>query len=306
MFVCYNYDGDNMYKLLEKFLAYLEIEKRYSTETIENYQIDLKQFMMFFKEQDIKQIEYDDLREYLEFLYNKNYSNKTISRHISSLKSFYKYLLNNDLIKNNPTELLSSPKAEFRLPNYLNVDELDKLIETPNKDSKIGKRDALIIEMFYATGIRLSELVSIKLKDIDFSNRMIKIKGKGNKERYVFYGTNCERYLKDYLKNSRPFYLKEASDYLFINKHGKQISNSGIEYIIKKLLKESGISAHLTPHVLRHTFATHMLNEGADLMTVKELLGHSNISTTGIYTHVSNEQLRKTYLNAHPRARKEK
>lgn len=306
MFVCYNYIGDNMNKILNEFLDYLNIEKRYSSKTIDNYQIDLNQFSTFFKEKDIKKIEYDDLREYLEFLYNKNYSNKTISRHISSLKSFYKYLLNNNIISNNPTELLSSPKSEFRLPNYLNIEELDKLLETPNIESKVGKRDILIIEMFYATGIRLSELVSIKLKDIDFNNRMIKIKGKGNKERYVFYGTNCKKYLEDYLKNSRPFYLKEENDHLFLNQHGKQISQSGIEYIVKKLLNESGISVHLTPHVLRHTFATHMLNEGADLMTVKELLGHSNISTTGIYTHVSNEQLRKTYLNAHPRARKDK
>lgn len=296
-------------EIINGFLEYLNVEKRYSDETTENYQIDLKQFNDYCIENnisDISKIEYDDLRKYLEYLYDKNYSNKTISRHISSLKSFYKYMINHELIKKNPTELLSNPKAEFRLPNYLNIEDLDKLIDTPKKDTKVGRRDILIIEMFYATGIRLSELVNIKLKDIDFKNRSIKIKGKGSKERYVFYGHECSEYLADYINNSRSFYVKGDNEYLFLNQHGKKITQSGIEYIVKKILNQSGINVHLTPHVLRHTFATHMLNEGADLMTVKELLGHSNISTTGIYTHVSNEQLRRTYLNAHPRARKDK
>lgn len=298
-----------MLKLLESFIEYLGVEKRYSNETVENYQIDINQFIKYCEDNnifDIKMIQYEELRKYLEYLFDKKYSNKTISRHISSLKSFYKYLINNNIINYNPTELLSSPKFEFRLPNYLNVGELDSLINTPNRETKAGKRDVLIIEMFYSTGIRLSELVNIKITDIDFTNKSIKIKGKGNKERYVFYGLICKDYLEDYLNNSRVFYLKGNNDYLFLSQHGKQITNSGIEFIIKKLLKDSGINIRLTPHVLRHTFATHMLNEGADLLTVKELLGHSNISTTGIYTHVSNEQLRRTYLNAHPRARKEK
>lgn len=298
-----------MKRLINDFLDYLSVEKRYSDKTIDNYRIDLEQFSNYClsnKINDVVSIEYDDLRKYLECLYNKEYSNKTISRHISSLKSFYKYLINNEVITKNPTELLNNPKAEFRLPNYLNIDDLDKLISIPKTETKTGKRDILIIEMFYSTGIRLSELVNIKLKDINFNEKSIKIKGKGSKERYVFYGRECEIYLDDYINNSRAFYLKGDNEYLFINQKGNKITQSGIEYIIKKILDQSGIKTHLTPHVLRHTFATHMLNEGADLMTVKELLGHSNISTTGIYTHVSNEQLRRAYLNAHPRARKEK
>ena len=249
-------------KMLNEYLKYLEIEKRYSKETITNYEIDLEQFFSFFKGQDIKYIRYDDLRTYLEFMYEKKYSNKTISRHISSLKSFYKYLVNHNVIKDNPTELLSSPKANFRLPNYLNVEDLENLLSTPNRESKVGKRDILILEMFYATGIRLSELVNIKINDIDFKTRMIKIKGKGSKDRYVFYGKECAEYLSDYLNNSRNYYLKNSdNEYLFLNQQGKKISASGIEYIVNKLLKESGINVHLTPHVLRHTFATHMLNE---------------------------------------------
>lgn len=298
-----------MKNIINEFMNYLNIQKRYSSKTIENYKIDLDQFINYININnifDFANIEYDDLRKYLEYLYEKNYSNKTISRHISSLKSLYRYLLNKDIVNNNPTDLLSSPKMEFRLPSYLNINDLETLISTPNRESRVGKRDVLIIEMFYSTGIRLSELVNMKIKDIDFRNKTIKIKGKGNKERYVFYGHDCSIYLDDYINNSRRYYLKDANDYLFINQHGKKLTQSGIEYIVKKILKESNINIHLTPHVLRHTFATHMLNEGADLMTVKELLGHSNISTTGIYTHVSNEQLRRTYLNAHPRARKEK
>lgn len=295
-----------MITLINNYLKYLEIEKRYSSKTIDNYKIDLEFFLSFFKnDKAISDITYDDLRNYLQFLCEKNYSNKTISRHISSLKSFYKYLVNHNVIVNNPTELLSSPKASFRLPTYLNVEELDDLLNTPNRESKVGKRDILILEMFYATGVRLSELVNIKFSDIDFKNRMIKIKGKGSKDRYVFYSKECAGYLADYLKYSRNYFeSNNKCEYLFLNQHGNKLSESGIEYIMNKILKESGINVHLTPHVLRHTFATHMLNEGADLMTVKELLGHSNISTTGIYTHVSNEQLRRAYLNAHPRAKK--
>lgn len=296
-----------MNTIKDKFIEYLNVEKRYSSKTLENYSIDLNTFITFCEEVKIynyKDITYDNLRNYLEFLYNKNYSNKTISRHISSLKSFFKYLINNNYIKENHTELLSLPKSELRLPNYLNNIDLEDLINTPDKDTKAGKRDRLILEMFYSTGIRLSELVNIKISDIDFNNNMIKIKGKGNKDRYVFFGNNCSKYLKDYLENSRPFYIKSENEYLFVSQKGNKLSTSGVEYIVDKILKISDLKVHITPHVLRHTFATHMLNEGANLMTVKELLGHTSITTTGIYTHVSNEKLRKTYLSAHPRARR--
>ncbi|HPF83390.1 MAG TPA: tyrosine recombinase XerC [Bacilli bacterium] len=299
-----------MNKYLEDFLNYLEVERRYSNETIINYRIDIEQFIKYCNENNLlnfSSITYEELRNYLQYLFKNNYSNKTISRHISSLRSYYKYLINKDIIKTNPIELLSSPKNEFRLPIYLNTIELEELMEVPNRESKIGKRDLLILEMFYSTGVRLSELVNIKINDIDFNEKSILIKGKGNKERYVYYGKQCSIYLDDYINNSRSYLLNNnINDYLFINQKGNKITQSGIEFIIKKILNNSDLNIHLTPHVLRHTFATHMLNEGADLMTVKELLGHSNISTTGIYTHVSNELLRKTYLNSHPRARKDK
>ena len=292
---------------IEEFLKYLSIEKKYSNKTIENYSIDLEQFTNYLKSiniYNIKDVSYEVLRKYLEYLYNNKYSNKTICRHISSIKSYYKFLINKGYLKDNPSELLNSPKMEFRLPNYLNIIDLEKIISIPNRETKIGKRDILILEMFYSTGIRLSELVNIKISDIDKSNRQIKVLGKGSKERIVFFSIKCLEYLDDYLNNSRIFLLKENNDYLFLNNKGKKLSTSGVEYIIRQILLKSDLSVHLTPHTLRHTFATHMLDEGADLMTVKELLGHENISTTGIYTHVSNEHLRKAYLNSHPRARK--
>ena len=297
-----------MEALIKLFLNYLATEKRYSDLTIENYEIDLKQFLIFFKEKsilDFNYVTYNELRLFLEYLYTKKYSNKTISRKISSIKSLYNYLVNNNYIKSNPTNLIGLPKNQFRLPKYLNIEELEKTLSIPDKSNKLGKRDLLILEMFYSTGVRLSELINIKICDIDIKNRTIKVTGKGNKERIVFFSKECSKYLDDYLKNSRPLLVKDAIDYLFINGNGKRLTTSGVQYIINDIFLKSGISIKLTPHVLRHTFATHMLNEGANLLTVKELLGHSNISTTGIYTHVSNEQLRRTYLSSHPRARKE-
>lgn len=294
---------------IEEFLKYLNVEKRYSNKTIENYSIDLDQFSSYLKTiniYNIKDVTYSILRKYLEYLYEKKYSNKSICRHISSIKSYYKFLINNNYIKENPSELLNSPKMEFRLPDYLNIIDLEKILSIPDSNTKIGKRDILILEMFYSTGIRLSELVGIKLIDIDKKNRQIKILGKGSKERIVFFSIKCLDYLEDYLNNSRPYLLKKDNEYLFLNNKGNNLSPSGVEYIIKQILLKSDLKIHLTPHTLRHTFATHMLNEGADLMTVKELLGHSNISTTGIYTHVSNEHLRKTYLSSHPRAKLKK
>ena len=252
-----------------------------------------------------KKIDFEFIRSYLKFLYSLKYSNKTISRHLSSLRSFFKYLLKENIIENNPTLLISTPKKEQRLPNFISEIDLEKLFSIPNIEEPLGDRDELILRMFYATGIRLSELSNMKVNDIDFCNRRIRIFGKGNKERYVLYGENCHKSLQRYLNNGRLKLLKQENDYLFLNNKGENLSSGGIEYIINKIVKKSNTTNnHITPHTFRHTFATSMLNEGSDLVTVKELLGHSNLSTTSIYTHVSNEHLRNVYLNSHPRARK--
>ena len=292
----------------KNFLEYLKYERSYSDKTILNYDKDLNLFLDFCDSKEItdyNMINFEFIRSYLKFLYSLKYSNKTISRHLSSLRSFFKYLLKESVIKTNPTLLMTSPKKEQRLPNFISEIDLEKLFSIPNTSEPLGDRDELILRMFYATGIRLSELSNIKTTDIDFYNRRIKIFGKGNKERYVLYGSNCHKSLERYLENGRLKLLKDPTDYLFLNNRGEKLSSGGIEYIINKIVSVSGVTNnHITPHVFRHTFATSMLNEGSDLVTVKELLGHSNLSTTSIYTHVSNERLRKVYLNSHPRARK--
>ena len=293
-------------KDIEKFIDYLQYEKNYSSYTVNNYERDLESFVNFLNKEicKISEVDYRIIRLYLIEMHTKKYSNKTICRNISSLRSFFKYLLKEGKLKDNPMSLITNPKVEQSLPNFLYYQELEKILETPDVKTPLGQRDALILELFYATGVRVSELVNIELKDIDFSNRYIKILGKGNKERYVIYGQRCKDLLNSYLDDGYIKLNKKNSDYLFLNNNGSSLTAGGVEYIINKVVKMSGIKSHVSPHTLRHTFATHMLNEGADLKSVQELLGHSDLKTTGIYTHVSNEHLRKVYLSAHPRARK--
>ena len=288
-------------KELDNFCEYLK-GKGYSNYTISNYQKDLRLFLNFSN--NIINVDYSFMRTYLQFLHNKKYTNKSIARHISSLKSFYKYLTKNEIVKENPCLLISNPKIEKKLPNYVNYNDLEILFTIPDKNDVLGLRNLLILELLYSTGIRVSELVNIKLSDIDFSNNRIFILGKGNKERYVLYGKICNGLLTEYLEKSRKK-LNKNSDYLLLNKFGNKITDRAIRMIIDDIVKKSSLKLNISPHTLRHTFATHLLNEGADLKIVQELLGHENIATTGMYTHVSNEHLRRVYLNAHPRAKKE-
>ena len=292
-----------MEKELDSFINYLK-NKGYSINTILNYQKDLTQFKDYCNKIKIENIDYTFIRTYLQLLHNKKYTNKSIARHISSLKSFFKYLAKIDIIKENPCLLISNPKVEKKLPNYINYNDLEILFSIPDKNDILGLRNKLILEILYSTGIRVSELVNIKLSDIDFSNNRILILGKGNKERFVLYGKVCSELLKEYLDKSRSK-LNKNSDYLLLNKFGNKITDRAIRMIIDDIVKKSSLKLNISPHTLRHTFATHLLNEGADLKIVQELLGHENISTTGIYTHISNERLRRIYLEAHPRAKKE-
>lgn len=292
-----------MKKYLEDFYDYL-LNKGYSENTIISYKKDLNQFVLYCKNINIKSIDYDYIRKYLILLHNKNYTAKSISRHISSLKSFFKYLTKNDIIKKNPMLLISNPKLQKKLPNYINYNDLEVLFKVSDQNDTLGLRNALILELLYSTGIRVSELVNIKLEHIDFNNNRILILGKGNKERYVLYGSVCEKLLRKYLNESRTILNKNNCEYLLLNKFGNKITDRAIRMIIDDIVKKSSLKLNVSPHTLRHTFATHLLNEGADLKIVQELLGHENISTTGIYTHVSNEHLRKVYLESHPRAKK--
>lgn len=291
-----------MEKYIDGFLEYLKLEKNYSDNTIQGYYKDLLDYKEYLKNKNIKDTDYKFIRSYLSYMFLKKYEKKTISRHISTLRSFYKYLVNENVIKKNPMILISNPKLDKKLPNFLYYDELEILLNIPDKETTLGLRDALILELLYSTGIRVSELTNIKLKDINFSDRKILILGKGSKERYVLYGNTLKEILNLYLKNSRPK-LNKNSDYLILNKNGNQITDRGIRLIISNILKKGELDYHVSPHTLRHTFATHMLDNGADLKSVQELLGHSNLSTTQVYTHVTNERLRSVYLKTHPRAK---
>lgn len=287
---------------IKEFLDYLEFEKKFSLYTVDNYDKDITEFKEYLVMNNInsfKKVNYSLVRKYLVFLYEKRYKNTTICRHISSLRSFYKYLLGNKLINENPMELISLPKKEQRLPNFLYYNDLEKLLETPDQSTNIGLRDKLIFELLYSTGVRVSELVNIKVKDIDFENKSIRIFGKGKKERIVLFGDQALKLINIYLTR-RDF----TSEYLILNNRGNKITTRGVDLIIHKNSLKSGLKNKITPHTMRHTFATHMLNDGANLLTVQELLGHENLKTTQVYTHVSNERLRNVYLNAHPRARK--
>lgn len=292
-----------MDELIKEYLDYLEYQKKYSLYTVDNYDKDITDFKeyLIIKKINFENVDYRLARDYLVNLHEKNYKSKTICRHISSLRNFYRFLVSKNYVKDNPFSLISNPKVEKRLPNFLYYNDLEKLEETPDLNNNMGIRDELIIELLYATGCRVSELSSIKINDIDFENKSIRIFGKGKKERIVFYGEKASKLIDNYL-NIRNF----NNEYLILNSKGKKITDRGIRLILEKNVQKSGVKTHVTPHTMRHTFATHMLNEGAPLIAVQELLGHEDLKATEIYTHVSNERLRRVYLETHPRAKEKK
>ncbi len=290
-----------------KFIEELKVEKNYSKYTIKNYQKDLYLFLEYLNENNIKKyndVEYQDIRLYINYLYDLKYNNKTISRHISTLRSFFKYLKVKNIINENPTILISNPKLDKKLPKYLNYEDTEKLLNSFDNNNIIGLRNSLILEMLYSTGIRVSELTNVKINDISIDTKSIKITGKGNKQRIVYFGSKCFELINLYLKKSYPVLNKDNIDYLLLSKTGKKINDREIRKIIDLAASIAGINMKISPHVLRHTYATHMLDGGADLRSVQELLGHSNLSTTQIYTHLTNEKIRNVYLNTHPRAKR--
>ena len=289
---------------IEKFLKYLKYKKNYSEHTIIGYENHINLFYEFIKSKGIdnyKTVDYSIIRNYINYLYKMKYSSKSICNHISSLRTFFKYLKNENIINSNPMTLIENPKLEKKLPKFLYYEDIEKILNVPDTNTDEGIRNLLILELLYVTGIRVSELVNIKLEDINYSERKIKITGKGNKQRYVLYGTRCEELLNNYLK-IRTNFLKDNNEYLLLGKMGKKINDRIVRVIISDISLKAGIKIKISPHTFRHTFATHMLNEGADLRSVQELLGHENLSTTTIYTHLTNERLRSVYLHTHPRA----
>lgn len=293
-------------KYIDMYLNYLKIVKKYSDKTILSYSDDLIEYNEFLGNNfiNILNIDLNTTKEYLKYLYDRKINKNSISRKLSSIRGFYNYLLKEQIITNNYFNNIPNPKKELYLPKYLKDEELDKIFSVCNMNNPINERDTLIIELLYATGIRVSELVNIKIKDINREDKSIKVLGKGDKERIVLYNNHTEKALDTYLNDGYHNFNKQNNGYLILNKNGGKLSERYVRVIINNLVRKAGLDIKISPHTIRHTFATDMLEEGADLITVKELLGHESLNTTSIYTHVTNEQIKKTYNMAHPRAKK--
>lgn len=292
---------------LEEYLRYLEYEKNYSKETIRSYESDILQFFGFCDRECISylKIDYSFARFYLKYL-NEELKDKSnsISRKISSLRGFYQYLIINEKIKANFFKMVRLPKKDKKLPKFFEYSELEELFDIPDKSTSFGQRDSLILELLYASGMRVSELVSIKIEDIDKSKRTIRVMGKGKKMRICYYTDIAEEILELYLSDGRSQLNTKNSSYLFLNHLGGVLTTRGVRYILDNLIKKTSIHKNISPHMIRHSFATHLLNEGCDLLSVQELLGHESLKATSIYTHITTDRLKDVYLKTHPRARK--
>ena len=284
---------------IELFSNYLLIDKKYSSNTIESYKKDLKKFDEYINKK-ITSINENDIKKYLKKLKDENESKTTIARNISTLRTYYKFLMIEKKVSNNIMENIELPKLDKKLPKTLDEEDIDKLLDIKLNDN-YSYRNKAMIELMYATGLRVSELVNLKIHDIDLDMALVKTLGKGSKERIIPMGDYALYYVKKYLENYRASMLKhDYNDYLFLNNHGKKMTRQGFFKILKNIAQENNIKKDFSPHTLRHSFATHLLNHGADLRSIQELLGHSDISTTQIYTHVSNKQLRNNYDDFHP------
>ncbi|MDM5226226.1 tyrosine recombinase XerC [Cytobacillus sp. NJ13] len=299
--------SENVNVSLKLFIEYLQIEKNYSQYTIEHYQHDISEFFMFMSEQaiaDLTKVEYQDVRIFLTDLYNKKMSRKSVARKISSLRSFFKFLLREEKVAENPFALVSIPKAQKKLPEFFYEEEMKQLFDACEASTPLGQRNKALLELLYATGIRVSECSQIRLKDLDMYLSTVLVRGKGSKERYVPFGSFAQDALDTYINHGRKELLSNGNvqDNLFLNARGGPLTARGIRTILDKIIEKSSLSGKIHPHMLRHTFATHLMANGADMRTVQELLGHAFLSSTQVYTHVTNEYLKKTYMAHHPRA----
>lgn len=300
----------NNQKAFQLFVEYLQIEKNASPYTVESYLKDLEEFSQFLARESISslnEVDYRTIRTFLTDLFNRKLSRTTVLRKISSLRSLYRFLEREGEVEANPFIQIILPKATKPIPTFLYEEELEKLFAASDTSTSIGQRNQALLETLYATGIRVSECQSLEILDIDFTVGTMFIKGKGNKERYVLFGEHAHDALKRYIYEGRKELETKAetnSNTVFLNARGNPLTTRGIRTILKKIVDDTALSVHVHPHKLRHTFATHLLNQGADLRTVQELLGHENLSSTQIYTHVTKDHLRNVYMDSHPRARK--
>ncbi len=285
---------------IEDFKNYLLLEKKYSKNTINSYENDLIKFKEYFqKKKSLKNITNKDIKEYIQYL-NKEESSRSVARSISCLKSFYKFLLIEKYITKNPLDNIIQPKLKKELPKVLTESEVDKLLNIKLTD-KYSYRNKAMLELMYSSGLRVSELINLKVTDIDLDMALIRIFGKGSKERVIPLGEYAVSALKEYITYHRGSFLKnKTTNYLFLSNWGDKMTRQAFFKIIKKLARQQGIKTEFSPHTLRHSFATHLLKHGADLRSIQDLLGHSDISSTQIYTHITNERLKENYEDFHP------
>lgn len=292
----------------ENFINYCEYEKGLSPNTLKSYNYEINLYQTYLEDKlsiiDIEKVSKEDIESYLKYCYLKNEDSKTISHKITTIYNFHNYLLREKVIKDNQAEFIDRPKLAKHLPYTLTVKEIDKLLDIALV-TVFDYRDKAMLELMYGTGLRVSELVSLTVYDVDFYNAFLRIKGKGSKERIVPINNASLKYLKLYLDRRCLLLKKKTSDELFLNARGEGISRQGFFKNLKKILAKKGMSTNISPHSLRHSFATHLIENGADLRSVQTMLGHSDITTTKIYTHISNEKVTKDYLINHPRAKKE-
>ncbi|PTK67361.1 site-specific tyrosine recombinase XerD [Staphylococcus borealis] len=295
-----------METIIEEYLKFIQIEKGLSENTIGAYRRDLKKYHIYMQENKIAHIDFIDrqtIQECLGHLIDQGASAKSIARFISTIRSFHQFALREKYAAKDPTVLIETPKYEKKLPDVLDVEEVIQLLETPDLNKNNGYRDRTILELLYATGMRVTELIQIEIDDVNLIMGFVKVFGKGNKERIIPLGDTVIEYLDTYINTVRPQLLKKTvTNVLFLNMHGRALTRQGIWKLIKQYGLKANINKTLTPHTLRHSFATHLLENGADLRAVQEMLGHSDISTTQLYTHVSKTQIRQMYNQFHPRA----
>ena len=289
---------------IDEYINYVFIEKKLSTNTKEAYENDLKAFNSYLNNKSINSITTDDVKKYINYMYDIKDKDKTIARKIVSIKTFFDYLMKNRKIKVNPCEKIESPKLKKTLPKTLNEEEIEKLLNI-DPNNALDYRNKAMIELMYATGLRVSELVNLEVNDVNLKDNYVRVFGKGKKERIVPMADITTNILDEYINNYRPSLLKGyLTDKVFISSYGKGITRQGFFKILKKIAKEKGIKKDFSPHTLRHSFATHLLEHGADLRSIGEMLGHENIKTTQIYTHLSNNKIRKDYDEFFPRNKK--
>jgi len=296
-----------MQEIFNKYINYLEAERNMSAYTVRNYTADLLDFFDFLRAKgmsSLKEVDRLTLRDYLSHLMKQGLVKASIARKLSAIRSFYRYLLREGMISTSPAATTSSPKLDKRLPSFLTIEEVKRLLEAPDLSTPQGQRDRALLELLYASGLRVSELVQLNLEQINLDTREIRVWGKGAKERVVLMGEPAAKALTTYLSQGRPKLLgKKGSNALFVNRYGGRLPERRIQRILEKYADRAVLGKRVHPHMLRHTFATHLLDGGADLRVVQELLGHADLSSTQIYTHVTKSQAKKVYLSAHPMAR---